>query len=58
MPGAIITALSGDLLYLYYDKAWYDPNRFIEVAELVMLYLFVVLGIGMVVYRFWRLARI
>jgi len=27
-----------DLLYLYYDGNWYDPNRFIEVAELVLLY--------------------
>ena len=43
--GAIITVLSGDILYLYYAGAWVEPIRFIEISELVMLYSFVVLGI-------------
>ena len=41
--------LAGDLLILYYSGAWYDPNRFIEMAKIVILFLFVGLGIFMVI---------
>ena len=37
-----------NLLYLYYNGAWYEPNVFILTAELLMLYAYPVFGI-------WRL---
>lgn len=34
----LITAvLSGDLLYLYYAGAWYDPIKVVEISEIVSL---------------------
>jgi hypothetical protein len=40
----ILVVLSVDLLYLYYRGAWYDPSVFIEIAEIVLLYLFSIFG--------------
>ena len=42
-----LSVLAGDLLYLYYSGGWYDPIKFIEMAEVVFLYIFVVLGLVM-----------
>ena len=39
------TVLSGDLLYLYYNQAWYDPIILIEYTEVAVLWLCVVTGI-------------
>lgn len=40
----ILVVLSADLLYLYYSGAWYDPYAFIEISEIVLLYLFSIFG--------------
>ena len=48
--------LSGDLLYLYYAGAWIEPIRFIEIAELVMLYAFVAIYLIVTVRFIRRLA--
>jgi hypothetical protein len=45
--GLLVTILSSDLLYLYYDNAWYDPMQFIEIAEVIVLY---ILAAGGIVY--------
>lgn len=42
---AFLVVLAGDLLYLYYARAWQDPVRWIEVSEIVFLYLLVVFGL-------------
>jgi hypothetical protein len=40
---AMTIFLSGDLLYLYYDGSWYDPNQFIEYTEVIMLWGFIII---------------
>lgn len=40
-----LIVLAGDLLYLYYTGAWYDPSKIIEITEVVFLYILIVLGI-------------
>lgn len=40
-----LVVLAGDLLYLYYAGAWYDPVRWVEVSEVVLLYLLVVFAL-------------
>jgi len=39
-----LVVLSVDILYLYYSGAWYDPYILIEIAEVVLLYLFSIIG--------------
>ena len=34
----LLLVVSADLLYLFYTKAWYDPNKKIEMVEVVALY--------------------
>ena len=34
----LLVALPADLLYLYYIGVWYEPNKTLELAELVILY--------------------
>ena len=46
----LITVLSGDILYLYYSKAWYDPIILIEYTEVALLWLCAVSGIVWTVY--------
>jgi hypothetical protein len=41
----LLTILAGDLLYLYYAGSWYDPIRAIEIAEVILLYVFIVTGL-------------
>ena len=41
----VLAVLAGDLLYLYFAGGWYDPNRFIEIAEVTMLCLLIPLGL-------------
>ena len=50
MSDILLVVLAGDLLYLYFGGAWYDPNRAIELAELAALSLIVLWG-------FWRFYR-
>jgi len=40
----VLVVLSADILYLYYSGAWYDPNILIEISEVVLLYLFTIVG--------------
>ena len=40
----VLVVLAADLLYLYYSGAWYDPYAFIEISEIVLLYLFTIFG--------------
>ena len=47
----INVVLVGDLLYLYYAGAWYDPIKFIEVAEIILLYS---LGIGSLITAIYK----
>lgn len=46
----LLMVLSGDLLYLYYKGAWYDPFYWIEISEVVLLYL--ILAFGLVRFYF------
>ena len=46
----ILVVLAADLLYLYYSGAWYDPYAFIEISEIVLLYLFTIFGILRIVH--------
>lgn len=44
----LVTILAGDLLYLYYVGGhWYDPNRLIEVTEIVLLWSLAPGGVAM-----------
>ena len=43
--GLLLTVLAGDLLYLYYAGGWQEPIKVIEIAELVLLYLMIPLGV-------------
>jgi len=47
----MLVVTSGDLLYLYFDGAWYDPNRGIEISEVVCLCIFICLGLFYLVHR-------
>lgn len=49
-----VSALAGDLLYLWLGDAWYDPFKFIEYTEVVVLCLMVIFGVSMVV---WELVK-
>ena len=40
-----LIVLAGDLLYLYYAGGWYDPFYWIELTEVVLLYLMVAFGL-------------
>ena len=40
----VLVVLSADILYLYYSGAWYDPYILIEISEVVLLYLFTIVG--------------
>ena len=45
----LLVCLSGDLLYLYWAGAWYDPILWIEITEIIMLWLVTIIGL----FRFW-----
>ena len=46
----LLVALGGDLLYLYSLGLWYDPVKWIEVSEVVLL-------IGIIVLAFIRVVK-
>jgi hypothetical protein len=54
---AFLVILSLDILYLYYRGAWYDPYRFIEISEVVLLYAFSVVGTIRIIIKFRELKR-
>ena len=54
---AIFVILSVDILYLYYSGAWYDPFKFIEISEVLLLYAFSVIGIVRIVLKLRELKR-
>ena len=35
----------GDLLYLYFMGSWYDPIELIEYTEVVLMFVFALLGL-------------
>jgi len=41
-----LVVLAGDLLYLYYKGGWYDPNKKIEIAEVIALYVLITGGLA------------
>lgn len=42
----LLIVLAGDLLYLYYAGAWYDSVYWIELAEVVLLYLLIAFSLA------------
>jgi len=51
MEGGIISALSANILYLWYDGVWYDPIPLIEITELVVLTVLVSFGLMLMLKR-------
>ena len=49
--------LSGDLLYLYYAGRWYDPIKFVEISEVVILYLIGASSLISAIYLIKRLNK-
>ncbi len=45
IPHTLITVFCGDLLYLYYGNVWTDGISIIRHSEVLMLFVFGVLGI-------------
>ena len=45
IAGLLIAGLSSDILYLYYAGGWYDPAKWIEVSEIILLYCLVLAGL-------------
>lgn len=48
----ILSVLSGDLLYLYYNGGWVEPVKWIEVSEVIILWVLVFAGSAGLVYQF------
>jgi len=49
--------LSADLLYLYYAGGWIEPIGYIKIAELVMLYAFIIIYLIITIRFFRRINR-
>ncbi len=47
----LITTLSGDLLYLYYNGGWVEPIKWIEVSEVIILWALVFAGSAGLVHQ-------
>lgn len=41
---ALMAVLAGDILILYYQGNWYDPNQFIEITEVIILYIITIIS--------------
>ena len=50
----LLSVTSADLLYLYFNGNWGDPNPFIEVFEVGALVVFVIIGIGRFILKVRR----
>lgn len=46
--------LALDLLYLYFYGSWYDPVRWIEVAEVSALVIMSVVYLGLFIFKIWQ----
>ena len=53
----ILSVLSGDLLYLYYNGGWVEPIKWIEVSEVIILWALVFAGSVGLVYQVKREAK-
>jgi len=53
----ILSVLSGDLLYLYYNGGWVEPVKWIEVSEVIILWVLVFAGSVGLVYQVKREAE-
>ncbi len=58
LKGALDLLLAGlpavlalDLLYLYFVGSWYDPTRWIELAEVVLLAVMSLVYLGLFVFK-------
>ena len=49
--------LAGNLLQLYFAGAWYDPIKWIEVSELVLLFMIMLAGIAKIICRLIKLHK-
>jgi hypothetical protein len=49
LPLLLLGGLSVDILYLYYAGSWIEPNTFIRVCELVMLWALIPMSIGLAI---------
>ncbi len=47
-----LAVISAAHLRLYYIGVWYDPIKAVEIAEVVFLYIFIVLGVSYFIWRF------
>ena len=54
---AFLVILSLDILYLYYSGAWYDPYKFIEITEVVLLYTFSIVGTVRIIIKLLELKK-
>ena len=54
---AFLVILSLDILYLYYRGAWYDPYKFIEITEVVLLYAFSIIGTVRIIVKLRELKK-
>lgn len=49
IPLALLIALASNILYLYYAGAWYDPWKWLEITEIVVLYAIIVGSIYLII---------
>jgi len=52
-----LAVVSADILYLYAGDGWYDPNRLIEVSEVIIMFLFVLWGFSLFIWRACHIGR-
>ena len=52
---AFLFVTAVDLLYLYFAGGWYDPSKFIEYSEVIMLVGFAIFSIFRVVVLIKRI---
>jgi hypothetical protein len=45
--------LALDLLYLYFAGSWYDPVRWIELTEVVVLVIVSVVYLSVFIFKVW-----
>jgi len=50
-----MSVLAGWLLWLYFEGAWYDPNKVVEVVEVILLSVLVLFGVVLACFRAWRI---
>jgi hypothetical protein len=53
----MLSILAADLLMIYFRGGWYDPSKWIEITEVVLLFIFFVWGIVQAVMEVKRFIR-